>query len=163
MKNGLSYETSAAIMRDVVRMAPADLEAVGLSKADAELTFSNGPWNRQHIPTVMRVLTVLCVGVLEMQGIPKTNIPAEHMAAVIATCVAPENRYVACEWMANERMQSHLEMAYGGQAPTEFARATGDQLRALVNMLSHTDVSNFVRQEWANKFNILIQQAKADA
>jgi len=154
----LSYEAMMATMSDVVAMAPADLEALGATDLDIKLVAQAVPWQRTQIPRVTRTIMTVCVGVLELHGIPRCTVPAEHLAAVIATLVHPVNRIVACVWLAEEKIASATAMAYGADNPTQMAKITADQLRGLVVLGSHNEKSNTVRKAWANKFKIAIDK-----
>lgn len=158
MENHLSYEAMIATLKDVVAMAPADLEAIGVTQADAQLVFQETPWARGNIPRVIRTILTVSLGVMDLHGIPKATMPAEHLAAVIATLVAPANRIIACYWMAQERIQAASSMAYGSDRPNQIDAVTGDQLRGLVVLAASNEKTNFVRKQWAKKYDLAIEK-----
>lgn len=75
------------------------LQVFGVTPELAKLVFGSAPWTATDRSHVRRVLDEICGGVLDRVGVPRVEVSAEYVAAVIAAFVHPTNVAVACRWM----------------------------------------------------------------
>lgn len=73
--------------------------AAGLTDAELELVRGDKPWEISDRSAMVRALDCCMVGGLERCGLPQVDVPAEYVAALIATVVHPVNALVACHWL----------------------------------------------------------------
>lgn len=160
----LSLATARSVLRGIGDYTSADFDQLGINKEHFDLTCGARPWKRDHIPPVMRTLNALMFGTLEQLGMPKITIPAEYVAAIVATYVAPGNRMIACVWLAQEHRTGvgALELSARGQQSKELAPATADQLFALVVALSDSDETTEARKNFLRRLSVAYDQATED-
>ena len=100
----LSFETARGAMHLVRSMKVEQIvQAIGITEADIELTTGDEVWTIQDRQQVRRTLDAFAAGVMDLTGVPRFEMPAEFIAAVIATFVSPTNIMVACRWMEGQR------------------------------------------------------------
>lgn len=150
----LSYESALGTMRAIAAYTSADFDALGIQPQDFALTYEATPWTRDNRRRVMATLDALLFGTLDVMGLPRIAVPAEYAAAIISTFVAPLNRQVACVWMAEGRVggRSAMDLAAGGNEG-DVDPASASQLFSLCVLLSDTDVSTAVRQQFRARMN----------
>lgn len=164
MKINLSYETALATLKVIDQYAAADFDTLGISQQDFELASNVTVWLRPHLPVVMRTLNALIFGTLEVQGIGKIVVPSEYVAAIVATFVAPPNRMLACQWLAQERQTGVGAIELSSRANVaEVQRTTGDQLFALVLQLSNHDASSEARRNFRQRLGLAQEEAERQA
>lgn len=160
MTTNLNYEASVGVMRAIAAYTSADFDALGIAPNDFSLTYDAIPWTRDNRRRVMSVLDALMFGTLDVMGLPRISVPAEFAAAIISTFVAPMNRMVACIWMAEAGIGGSraMDMAAAGINAGEVDPASAHQLFALVVLLSDTDVSSGVRQQYAARMESRVRK-----
>lgn len=157
----LSYATAHAVMIAIHDYTSPDFDALGITQQDFLLAAGEAPWTRQHIPRVMKTLNALIYGTLEVLAMPKIVVPAEYVAAIVSTFVAPGNRMVACVWLAQEHKTgaSALELGARADSAASISPTSADQLFALVIQLSDTDQSLAARREFTRKLGIAVNDS----
>lgn len=157
----LSVSTALALLRNIERYTPADFEILGVTQEHFELLAQPVLWDLSQRPIVVRTLSALVNGTLEVMGVPKIIVPAEFLAAHIATIIAPENRAIACVWLSQERSTGGavMELAARQQTPAQYDPASADHLFALVCILSNHDESNLARQRYKSRLGLRISEA----
>lgn len=165
MQGNLSYETALATLKVIDQYAAADFDTLGISQSDFELVSDRKVWLRAHIPVVMRTFNALLYGTLEVQGIPKIIVPAEYVAAVVASFVAPENRMLACVWLAQEHKTgaSAIELSARAHSTAQMGTTSGDQLFALVLQLSNNDASTEARKNFRARLGLAVEISTRNA
>jgi len=68
----------------------------GISQPDWDLLTQEENWTQEESRTIRAILANTVEVTLQISGIPATPLPAQYVAAVIATVVGPNNRFVAC-------------------------------------------------------------------
>lgn len=97
MRANLRIETmksAAEIVKS--RMTNADVASLGLSMDDYKLVTGNKPWLGSDRQRVSRAIQSLSYGVLDILGIPRYDVPAEYVGAVLAIFVHPANLQLSC-------------------------------------------------------------------
>lgn len=105
-------------------------EALGISTIDFELCCGDSPWIGADRGRICSILSMLTHGTLDVVALPRIEVPAEFMAGVISTFVAPGNLGVACRWM--EAGDTAESIASGGSLEA----VTAARLFALCCMLA---------------------------
>lgn len=161
MEQNLSYATARAMLRTIEQYTPADFDTLGITEENFETTASQQPWRREQRTIIIRTLNAILFGSLEIMAIPKLIVPAEFVAAHVATIVAPANRMVACVWLAQERQTGvgALELAARQVTPSQYDPCSADHLFALVCLLSDTEESNFARDRFRTRLGLRINEA----
>lgn len=148
----LSVSTALATMRAIPEYLSADYDALGILPEDFNLVHGDSIWRSEHRVRVSRTLEGLLYGVTSMLGLGRLSVPAEYVAAIIATLVGPANRQTACIWLAEigGTGARSLDLA-AAKAAGEVDVVGASQLFALVLELSSTDESNSVRQRFTDR------------
>lgn len=68
----------------------------GLLEADWDLLTQDEPWTPEQARRCRSVIASVCEVSLTIAGMPPVPLPGHYVAAVIAICVGPANRLVAC-------------------------------------------------------------------
>ena len=97
------------------------------------------PWDRDKKVVVTRTLERISFGLLDVMGIPRFQLPAEYVAAVIFLCVSAQNYHMACSW-AERSVDSRPATDLAEQA--DFGPCTASQLFGLLVLVHGDDVSN---------------------
>lgn len=100
------------------------LEAIGVNREDYDRLVTRVPWVADDRAVVTRAIDGLAFGVLQVSGIPRFELPAEFLAAILYVFVDPVNLLKASRWI--ERSQSAADLAGAGgtervEAPQTFA------------------------------------------
>lgn len=150
------------LLRSIEHYTPADFDTLGITEEQFELVASPIPWQRPQLNIVMRTMTSILFGTLEVMGVPKIVVPSEFVAAHIVATVHPANRMLACIWMAQERQTGvgALELAARQNTASNYDPTSADSLFALVCQLSDTDRANQARDNLRQKLGLRIQQAQ---
>ena len=124
---------------------------LGLTKAAYEEVTSQTPWIGAQRQRARATLDTLCHATTDLIGLPRIEIPAEYVAAVIASFVHPVNIAVACSWMEG-RLPAAQDLVVAGEPPPQgMDHLTAAQLFSMVCfILSDEDmgpvVSNFEKR-----------------
>ena len=94
--------------------ATGSLGSLGLLPQDVKRVTGGIPWNRDERLIVIRTLDALMFGTMDLLALPRFQVPAEYVAAVVSMFVHPCNLMVASMWMAT----SGLEAASSLGSPT---------------------------------------------
>ena len=100
--------------------------------SDWILLTSAQPWIGSRRPRVTKLLDDLLQGSLELLGLPRITVSAEHIAAIVAFFVHPANFPVAASWMEREvRPAAHEDIAIA-TPEGEMNRVESSQLLTLI-------------------------------
>lgn len=158
----LSIPTAMAMLRTIARYTPADLDVLGIPPENFEIITSKNTWRAEHREPIVRTITAVIFGSLKIMGLPPIVVPTEHLAAVIATLIQPENHWVACVWLGQERMTgaAAIDLAANNSQPSQWEPTSGTQLYALVCLLNDADETNYARQKYMLRMGIRIDEAE---
>lgn len=158
----LSYNTAIAMLRSIEQYTPSDFDVLGISQEDFERLSSPRPWRREEMSRIMRTITCILFGTLEVQGVPKIVVPSEFVAAHVVACVHPGNRMIACIWLAQERQTGAgaLELAQRHEQPSQYDPTSADHLFALVCLLTDTSEANMARDRFREKLGLRIEESE---
>ncbi|UOF78724.1 scaffold protein [Microviridae sp.] len=161
MTSNVSLTTALALMRQMDKLTAADFDSIGVTDQDWNITCGEGVFLRNDIPVVVRTLNSLIFGTLEMQGISKIVVPVEYVAPVIAVFVKPQNWHLACIYLAQENRigPSALELSARQGNPGEVEKCSADQLFALVALIVADGGHVEVRQRFAKRMSLAVQNA----
>lgn len=96
----IQFKTCTTMMRALAEGAiRGDLVHANVSPADVKLVRGDIPWMGNQRSLVVNVLESYMFSALDCLGIMRYTVPAEYIAAAIATLVHPTNIAVACVWM----------------------------------------------------------------
>lgn len=162
--HNLSYATAVSLLRNIERYTPADYEILGVTQEHFELLAQPQLWDLTQKAIVVRTLQALIFGTLNIMGISKIVVPAEFLAAHVATIIAPENRMLACVWLSAERSvgPSALELSARQESPTTYDPASADHLFALVCQLSDHEENSFARARYKQRLGLRVTQAEKE-
>lgn len=151
----LHTEAAIGTMKAIADYTSADFSVLGITEDDFQLTYAPAPWKREHRRRVTQTLDALLFGTLDQMGLPRIAVPAEYVAAVIATFVAPCNRMVSCLWLAEQRATGAraMDLAAAGMEGAYVDPVSASQLFALVISLSDTDRSTEVRANFKSRMD----------
>lgn len=159
----LSFETAYSVLKNIAKYTPADFEVLGITDQQFQLTAGERNWARDELHIVMRTLDALIYGTIEVLGLPKMQVPAEHTAAVVAALIARPNQMTACIWLSQQKQvgPGALELAARGQSSNRLEPASADQLFALVQLLGNGHGANNARKDYAKRLGIELEKAQA--
>lgn len=159
----LSRATARSVLRTIDKYTVADFDGLGITQQHFELATGEQPWRRDHIHAVMKTLNAILFGTLEQLAMPKIQVPAEYVAAIVASFVAPGNRMVACVWLASERKTGVGALELAARAHTdELVPTSATQLFALVVELSDTDESTQARLNFLDRLGLAFANAEGE-
>lgn len=160
----LSYETAAALLRNIDKYTAADFDALGINTEDFELLNSDMPWRRENLARVMRTFNAMIFGTLEIMGMQKIVVPSEYVAAVIVGVVGYGNMMTACIWLATERQTGigALELSARSQTTSQIEPTNSDQLFALVATLTASEKHSLARIRLAKKLGYYQEKANQE-
>lgn len=69
-----------------------------ISQAQRDRLKSNQPWPASARSTIDQTFRSLLLGSIDVHGLPQYDLPAEQVAAAIATFVHPCNYFLMCSW-----------------------------------------------------------------
>lgn len=159
----LSFATAYSTFRVFGDYLSADFNALGITPQDWGVLTQAQPWRRDQLNRVMRTLTAVNYGVLEVMNIPKIQVPAEFVACAIAATVHPGNQMVACQWHAFERVTGVPVDDLAERNPAGYDPATPEQLFALVLKLNNCDACDKARRDFEERVGIARQKAEMTA
>lgn len=152
------YETALGAMNRIKAGALGDsLSAIGISKEEYALAVSDSPWLAADRAPVVRVIENLIHGTCDCAGIPRFEVPAEFVAAVLSIFIAPVNGQLACRWMEGSRVASDMEAAEGSIEPLE-----AKHLFVLYLKLASVNTTDF-RDSFEKRVGVKIKAAAAPA
>jgi hypothetical protein len=133
--SGLSLATTKSIMKRIGNMVNADFQTIGVTEQDFTTATGDEPYATSNKRTVVNVIEGLLFSTLDNAGIPQHALPAEFIAAVVGTFIAPSNQLLACNWMAERSSTGYPigELA-NGDDPASLARVSAAQLFALLQL-----------------------------
>lgn len=150
---GLSITTVLGAMRLVeLGAVNADFRGMGVAKADYDRFVSDQPWTADDRILVTRVFDCLCYGVMDIVAIPRIELPAEYVAAIIRTFVSPNNYFTACQWGSSLKAADDMDQ---GREPIQ-----PHQLFALLVRMSSEEYESPVniRAAWEKKHRINVKK-----
>ena len=108
----LSLETARGAMRLVSEASYGSLfQSLGVTREDYSLCTGSAPWTGLDRQRVRQTLDAFSAGIMDLVGVARFEMPAEYLAAVVATFVHPTNMMVACRWLENQRPADYLQGA----------------------------------------------------
>ena len=90
------------------------IASLGINQEDFSKTTSNAVWMSGDRPVVDRTIQQLAYGSMDAQGIPRFDLCAEYLAAIIALFIAPCNQFAACSHQAGVMMSVDLAVQSEG-------------------------------------------------
>ena len=97
------------------------------------------------------MLDALTHGTLDVQGLPRINVPAEFRAAVVALVVNPVNVCVACRWLeAGVPAESHITGTV--------EQVTAEKLLALVLEVRASSSTGRYRTAFSHRTNLALDE-----
>ncbi len=84
--------------------ATGSLENLEILPQHIRLVTGKTSWKANERTVVARTLDALMFGTMELVGLPRFEVPAEYVAAVISMFVHPTNLQIACRWMETGRL-----------------------------------------------------------
>ena len=114
--------------------AAQTLAALGTSKDDWKVVAGDRPWVSTDVALVREVLDAITVGSMAMIGMPRVEVSAEYVAAVIAVIVHPVNINHAC-FLYEGHLVTNQELAFNEKPSPTAERVSKEQLMALVELI----------------------------
>lgn len=143
----LELAVARGAMRLVKEEGATDIvQKLGISPENLDKVKSDTPWKGTDREIVVRTLNALNHGTCDIVGIPRIALPAEYVAASIATHVHPVNTKIACNYM--EVTASAKEMAGSNQKSVMHKPVTPEQLFSIVVLLQETQA--YVSSDFTN-------------
>lgn len=100
----LKFQTARGAMKLLAGSSYTEIfGSLGITKEEFEKVTRASCWVSQDRGEVRKTLDALCAGVMDVTGVPRFEMPAEYVAAVIVSYVNPTNIQVACRWMEGQR------------------------------------------------------------
>lgn len=93
------------------------VDAVDIGDHEWALVRQPTIWAVHDRMTVVKTLESFCHGVMDSLGLPRIELPAEYVAAVITTIVDPVNFQIACRWMERGTTVSAESLVEGSIEP----------------------------------------------
>jgi len=87
------------------------LRNAGVSQAHVDVLRQPGLWTSDQRVAVRQTLDAVIYACTDMAGLPRVDIPAEYVAAVVATLVSPVNFLVLASWVADHKPARDLAQA----------------------------------------------------
>lgn len=154
MKTQLSFATAYAVQKVFGDFLSADFQALGITPMDWELLKQSTPWRRDQTQRVLRTISAVVYGTLEVMNMPKFNVPAEFVACTLAATVHPGNMFVACQWLAYERLTGVPADDLAERTTTGWEQSTPEQLLALVLKLMNSDANEKARKDFEYRVGV---------
>ena len=117
------------------------LAAYGLTDTEWDLATGKNAWVGGDRQIVRRALEALTYGSIDVVGLPRFDIPAEYVAAVIAHFVAPINMLVACNFMSG--VMPTTDTLHTRAEPENISAS---HLLSLVSLAKSADLVKFQRR-----------------
>lgn len=141
--------------------------ATAISMGMTEKTYTDmtsaAPWIASQRADIRASLETLCHSSTEVMGLPRFELPAEYVAAVIAVFVHPCNIAVACSWMEGRLPRAMDLHGRGDSTPQGMEHLTASQLFAMVlDILGNQDTGPVARA-FNRNMSKKIEEATPDA
>lgn len=129
----LRLHTAYAAMQMIAQGgAEMALSFLNISAEDVALCKGATAWSTTDRPRVRRVLDAYLYGCVDALGLPRFELPAEYVAAIIAVFVHPCNYFAACTWITGAVSQEELLSGKSGKVPEGFEKVKPSQLFAII-------------------------------
>ena len=154
----LSLETARGAMVLVSQASYGSLfQSLGVTEEDYKLTTGSAPWTGMDRQRVRQTIDAFAAGIMDLVGVARFEMPAEYMAAVVATFVHPTNAMVACRWLEHYRPSEFLQGASSSPVTVDPA-----EVFCLVCQLFDDEKGGKVRAAFAKRVG-LAQSKAGDA
>lgn len=155
----LSFQIATGAMR-LLRDQHSSVifQSLGITPEDFELLTGKTIWVAGDRHRVRSCLDAACAGVMDVVGVPRFEMPAEYIAAVIACFVAPANVLTACRWMERQRAGDELRGATSGSELVD-----PSQVFALVLLIYDDKETGEIRQAFEKLVNGAIKRSTEKA
>ena len=128
-----------------------DLPVGHILDADFDKLCSAVPFINADRARIENTINDLVYGALDLQGLPRITVSAEHLAAIISFFVNPVNFMVACVWCERkEKLASHEDIV-DGKPEVECDHISASQLYALVTEAYGHESHAIYRERWETK------------
>mgnify|MGYP000379810389 CR=1 FL=1 len=150
----LKYVTAKGALSLVRSMDFEDVfRGLGITPEEFKLLVGPAQWLGTDRNGVRKSLDACMAGGMDLAGVPRFEMPAEYIAAVIRAFVSPNNIHKACAWMENQRPAEAI--AGASSSPETVSPA---QLFALCNRLIEGD-DIAVQQSFEKRVGIAIHRS----
>ena len=100
MSTTIRYSVARGMLSAIRRGAyNGTLAPLGVSEEDFELATRDEVWTRNDRQSVVQTIEAVAHGGMDLLALPRLELPAEYLAAIIATIVRPVNFQIACRWL----------------------------------------------------------------
>ncbi len=124
----------------------------GISEEDWRLLTYTALWTAADRMRIMRVLDATIHGATQLAGLPKIDVPAEVVAAIIATTISPLNWPIAAAWQEGLHPAEDLSKA---EETVQLERVKAGRMLALI-CLAKAALSN--SQDWRDCHSAINQK-----
>lgn len=161
MQQHLSENTLVALLKQLHRFAPADLDIVGVTQEQIEQLAQEDIWVLQQVPIVMQTFRNLIFSTANMMGYPSMVLPTEYIAPHVHCLIAPGNRMMACIWLYKERNSGAAagQLSQRGVTPSEYEFSSPDSLFAMVCQCADHDRNGAFRTAYRAVVGLEIEEA----
>lgn len=157
----LSMATALAAMKHIEQgSVTGEIDAFGVTKEDMKLTTGDTVWKGSDRSRVTNVLEVIMFGTVDVMGVPRFDIPAEYVAAVIAVFVAPSNTMLACRYLEGRSSAASIVLQGSDESAHGLERCTARQLFSLVLQIKDDSLANLARVSFEKRTKLAIEHAK---
>ena len=132
------------------------LDVLGISKEDFDRLTGSVVWIGQDRSRVSQVLSSVMYGSLDAIGIPRFQLPAEYVAAVISIFVHPINVHAACRFIERPPTAESI-----GRGVDSMDGCSAQQLFALVCQLVGSPEHSSAQLLFEKNTGLRIRQAVA--
>lgn len=132
------------------------LDGIGVNQVLFDRFVGEDPWSSLERSQMCQVGMALTQGAAHQLGLPPFDMPAEWVAAVIATFVHPSNVYAACHYLASSGMVGVEEM---GRPMSKPEAVLPQRLFALVLQLVASPQRSSARAMFEKKTGIALERA----
>lgn len=128
-----------------------DLPVGHILEADFDKLCSPVPFINSDRGRIENTINELIYGALDLQGLPRITVSAEHVAAIIAFFVSPVNFMVASVWCERkEKLASHEDIVEG-RPEVECDHINASQLYALITEAYGHESFPKYKERWETK------------
>lgn len=139
------------------------IHELGLTPKVYEEVTSEIPWIAAQRTRMRAALDALCHATTDLAGLPRIEIPAEYVAAVIAVFVSPVNTPLACSFMGERFVTSADAASVGEPPPQGMEHMTAAQLLALVCQIHGDDDGCAVRAQFEKALSRKVKEVTQSA
>ena len=126
--------------------------AIGhILEADFDKLCSDIPFINADRARIENTINDLLYGALDLQGLPRITVSAEHLAAIISFFVSPVNFMTASVWCERKEKLAGHEDIVEGKPEVECDHITASQLYALVTEAYGHESHAIYRERWETK------------